>query len=191
MVLQRQRPGQSTRAPLQIHPEVARAGAAAALDVLRSTARAPPGDVYAARNGGGGTPVSLQTQVEETRGAPEVGDAAGPGVANPTPVIMRHYQQLEVWPLGLDGEHPMRLTRKEYAVTAASTPDSQVAATEGTRSVAVQFSVHGQARAASLVHQWEKILSPGANARRVGTTSLAAAAAAAGGGGAGGTAGSG
>ena len=66
-----------------------------------------------------------------------------------------------------------------------------VAAAEGTRSVAVQFSVHGQARAASLVHQWEKILSPGANARRVGTTSLAAAAAAAGGGGAGGTAGSG
>jgi len=144
---------------LRLQSEIVRGGGASgALDVLRSRAHPPPSDVYAARGGGANganLPVLLQTQVEET---PSPGDFCAGGGAT-SHAILRHYQQLEIWPLGVTGEHPMRLGRQEFAVGPPSTPESQ--ATEETiRSVAVEFRVHGQERAIALVLQWEKILSP-------------------------------
>jgi len=162
------RPGQAPRPQLQIHSEVIRGGSVAALDALRSSARLPFSDVNVARGGsaiGPGRSVSLQTQVEET---PAPVDVCSGGSGGASHVILRHYQQLEVWPVGLGGEHMMRLTRHEY-VASPNASDSQ-ATEENTESVAIEFRVYGQARADALVHQWEKILSPEASGRRIKPT---------------------
>ena len=241
-------PGQPPRQTLTIHPEIARAGSAAALDVLRSVPRPPPLDIFVERGGhvswvpsgqappklAAGVPVSLHTHVEEsTVTDPSAISALTAGT--PPPVQhLRHYQQLEVWPFDARGVHPMRLTRHEYAAPPClptsppylptsrphlplhapytspyispisaryaapppSTPDAAPPPPESTRSVAINFYMHGQARNTSLtltltltltptstpnpnpnqhqartsafVRQWEAMLSPEASARRLG-----------------------
>ena len=122
-------PGQPPRQTLTIHPEIARAGSAAALDVLRSVPRPPPLDIFVERGGhvswvpsgqappklAPGVPVSLRTHVEEST-ATDPSAITALAAGTPPPVQhLRHYQQLEVWPFDARGAHPMRLTRHEYA----------------------------------------------------------------------------
>lgn len=170
-------------------------GAAATLDELRKTACAPPtaSDVYSELVSAGhpvnrtraGMPVSLRTAAEETH-APDPHSMTGWAAQT---VALRHFQQLEVWPPQPDGSVAMCLSRCEYAATSAapSAPpqpppggDAQLGQSRATtaspredahvRAVAVDFWVHGAARARALVQQWQQILSPEASARRVGTS---------------------
>ena len=168
-------------------------GAAATLDELRKTARPPPSasDVYSELVNAGhpvnrsraGMPVSLRTAAEETH-APDPHAMTGWPASAAQMIGLRHFQQLEVWPPQADGSVAMCLSRCEYAA-ASATPSAQPggdaqgqsrAATASpredahVRAVAVDFWVHGAARARALVQQWQQILSPEASARRVGTS---------------------